>query len=259
MVGLFLKYFVTFNCITGLIAAVSKLLIFSFMAKTISLITTGLQGTLGDITYVKSKRYGKHARTKRGTYKPATLNKKMKESSSRLSFANAPAKLIFDALRHDHKDGSLWSRLLSIYRKQVKDGVAPDIQCLAKLECNHDFKLDVLLSDYKLQTVVDNNMLQVDVQLNHIPVWTKVKYLSGYQVSITALFVDTEKLQLEKVVMHGPVSSMKGDLEPLHFKIPVPAMAKEYLLLMKVEGAENGKLVGLEHVKGMRVVVTAKI
>ncbi len=134
------------------------------MAKTISLITTGLQGTLGDITYVKSKRYGKHARTKRGTYKPATLNKKMKESSSRLSFANAPAKLIFDALRHDHKDGSLWSRLLSIYRKQVKDGVAPDIQCLAKLECNHDFKLDVLLSDYKLQTVVDNNMLQVDVQ-----------------------------------------------------------------------------------------------
>lgn len=229
------------------------------MAKTYSLITTGFQGTLGGVTYVKTRRFGKYARAQRGSIKPATLNDKMKESSDRMVAANVPAKFIFDALKEEHKDGTLWTRLLSIYRKQIKEGLMPDVQCLERLECAIEFPLHHIVSDYKMTSSIVDGMMKVDLQLKYEPSWKKVKYVDGYQVSIIVLFVDMKKLEMDGSMGYGPVTTKGTELKPMHFEFEVPAMAKEYLLLLKVEGAENGKVVKQEHVRGMRVVEVGRV
>jgi len=224
------------------------------MAKATSQITRGLQGTLGELTFVHTRRYGKYARVKRGTIKPAVLNKKMKESSKRMAVANPVAKLFFDSIKHDHRDGSLWTRVLSIYRKQIKEGWDPDVQCLAGLECSTENRLDAVLGNCNLNTSINKNVMRIKLHLDRTPIWQKVKYLDGYQVSIIALFVNMVQLRVEKVVMNGPVVSMKSKPEPMKFEVRVPKRAKEYVLLMKVEGAEQGKLIELGHVRGMKVM-----
>src|SRR5882724_6884777 len=110
------------------------------MAKTVSHITRGIQGTLGDLTFVKSKRYGKHVRSKRGTIKPVSLNNSLEENTAELTSAVLPAKLVFNAIRDEHKDGTLWTRLLNIYRKKLKVGSTPDLLCIKDLECSKEFR-----------------------------------------------------------------------------------------------------------------------
>ena len=91
------------------------------MAKNNSLFSDGFKGTLGGVTFVKSKRYGQHVRSKRGLYTKVKVNDSLKENNEQLSSAVSPAKLIFYAIRDEHKDGTLWNRLLNIYRKKIKD------------------------------------------------------------------------------------------------------------------------------------------
>lgn len=254
-----LKKILSLRSITRSFTVIFNLQPFSFMAKTYSIITTGFQGTLGGVTFVRSRRYGKHARAARGSIKPATLNDRMKESSERMAAANIPAKLIFDALKEDHKDGTLWIRLLSIYRKQVKEGLGPDIQCLAKLECSIESSLHTIVSDYKVSSSIADGLMKVDLQLKHEPSWKKAKYLTGYQASIIALFVDMKKMEMDGSMGSGTITSFGEELKPMHFEFEIPTMAKEYLLLLKVEGAENGKVVKQPHVRGMRVVEVGRV
>jgi hypothetical protein len=107
------------------------------MAKSRSIFK--LSGTLKGITHVSSTAYGDHVRAARGTYTPVTLNESFKESGKALQLSNVFAKLIKDALdpyRANFKDGTLWRRLVSHFRQQLKDnnnGV--DFRSLLGFQC----------------------------------------------------------------------------------------------------------------------------
>lgn len=93
------------------------------MAKVRSIIK--LSGTLSDMTFVDSHAYGAHARAKRGTYTPISLSEGMQKSAEVQKQVNLMAKVIFDAVNGfvpGFKDGKFWSRLLSVLRKQQKEG-----------------------------------------------------------------------------------------------------------------------------------------
>ena len=122
------------------------------MAKITSVVTRGTQGTLQNLTFVNSKRYGDHVRSKRGTIKPAVLNDALIVGKKRLAKANEMAQLVFHAVRDEHKDGTLWSRLLSNFQMQLKEGVAPSVYSLADMECSLEYPLGWLLDneDYSL-------------------------------------------------------------------------------------------------------------
>ena len=79
-----------------------------------------LSGTVGNVVIVNSQKYGEHPRAKRGTHKPALLNHVMQQSSKRLIDCNKQAKVIFDAVRFEHKDGDLWTDIVSIFRAEAK-------------------------------------------------------------------------------------------------------------------------------------------
>src|SRR5690348_16521138 len=138
-----------------------KLLFFIVMAKNNSLFSDGFKGTLGDVTFVKSKRYGQHVRAKRGTFIKATVNDSLKENNVQLTSAVTPAKLIFTAIRDEHKDGTLWNRLLNIYRKKIKENSPPSLSCLNGLECSLEHRLEHLTTDYQFDVRVEDNFLHV--------------------------------------------------------------------------------------------------
>ncbi|WP_315816517.1 hypothetical protein [Paraflavitalea speifideaquila] len=152
-----------------------------------------LQGSILDVTVVRSKRYKPHVRARRGTYTPVTLNQQMEQSSAQLLSSNKPAKLIFDAICNEHKDGGLWTDLLSLFRKQLKEDKGFSLKGLLGLECSRQYSLDkVLRNQFSVAVVAKRKKMQVAIHLDQQPKWDRKNFLDGYQLSVTVLFPDFE-------------------------------------------------------------------
>ncbi len=235
---------------------------FSCMAKTRSIVTHDMTGTLAGMTFVNSKRYKNHARCARGTHKEAVLNEAMEQSSERLASANKPAKVIFDAVRNDHKSGGLWTKLLSIFRKQMKAGLPFDVSALKDLECHEEHKLDKLIgySACQLAVEVADGQLAIAVTMQEHPSWKKKEYINGYQVTITVVYPDFENWSFIKETVYGPVTDLNKDKpEPLQLTVPAPPTTTTYVVFMTVTGCIKGEPAKEEHLKGMRVMDTGRI
>ena len=215
-----------------------------------------LSGTVGNIVIVNSGKYGEHPRAKRGTHKPAVLNNVMQQSSERLIDCNKPAKVIFDAVRYEHKDGDLWTDLVSIFRAQAKTGKPFNPKSLMRLECSRKYSLDKLLSrDYDIDVKLVKNKLQITVSLKIIPHFNKRQtYVNGYQVGIAVVFPDFAEYEYKKATAQGPVTGLKSALQPLEFMVPVPKGDAPWLLFLSITGCDGGEVITMPQVKGMAVV-----
>lgn len=217
-----------------------------------------LSGTVGNITLVNSQKYGEHPRAKRGTHKPALLNKAMQQSSKRLIDCNKQAKVIFDAVRFEHKDGNLWTDILSIFRAEAKTGKPFNPKSLMRLECSRRYSLDKLLSrDYDIDVKLVKNKLLVTVSLKMVPKFNKRQtYVDGYQVGITVVFPDLAECEYKKASAQGPVTGLKSALRPIEFTVPVPKGKAQapWLLFLSVTGCEEGEVIQMPQIKGMAVV-----
>lgn len=215
-----------------------------------------LSGTVGNIVLVNSLKYGEHPRAKRGTHKPATLNKTMQESSERLIACNKPARVIFDAIHREHKDGDLWIDLVSIFRAEAKTGKPFNPKKLKWLECSRRYSLHKLLSrDYTTDVKVVKNKLQVTVSLDTVPRFNKRQtYVDGYQVGVTIVYPDFAEYEYKKASAHGPVTGLKSTLKPLTFTLPMPAANAPWLLFLSITGCDDEAVITMPQVKGMAVV-----
>jgi hypothetical protein len=214
-----------------------------------------IRGTILNTTTVDSKRYGEHARAARGTYTPITLNDELKKSSERLADCNKPAKLIFDAVRDEHKDGGLWPDILSIFRKQIKEGKSFSLEGFDQLECSKDYRLHTLLHGlFRVDVKTSKKKMHVTVSLQQHPIWEKKKYLDGYQLSITVVFPDFEQEQFTKETARSPIIGFKDEIKPLKFSIPVPEFPTPYAIFMGVTGCTGKEIWSSAHLKGMAVV-----
>jgi hypothetical protein len=231
------------------------------MAKNNSDLTHGMQGNLLGLTFVRSRTYDEHVRAPRGTYKEAVLNEAMQQSKERLKKSNALTKLIFDAVRDDHKDGTLWSRMLSAMRKQLKAGLPADVHCFTGIECNKEHQLDKLLYDqhYSIDAVIENNILHIKTHLKQHPKWRKVKYIHCYQPSFTILFPDFDNGHNHKIVVEGPVNLITSNPKPFSTEVTIPSGATRYMLFMTLTGGGKSGIKNEPHLKGMRVVKTGEI
>ena len=222
-----------------------------------------LQGSILDVTVVDSKRYKRHVRARRGTYTPVTLNDKMTQSKERLISCNKPAKLIFNAICTEHKDGGLWTDLLSIFRKQLKADKGFSLQGLLKLECSRLYSLDKVLHDqFSVEVDTKRKKMQVAVHLHQHPEWPKKDYLDGYQLSVTVLFPDFKKDRCKKETVRSSIVSLpvprgprrEDVLQPFHFEVPMPATTAPWILFLGVAGAEDGRVYDVPTTKALAVV-----
>lgn len=215
-------------------------IIFSFqylcMAKNISKLIK-LKGTIHGITLVDSKRYGPHGRAERGTYTPITINETFKESKKLLMHCNKHARIIFNALRDEHRDGELWSTLVSKFFKQAKEGLKPDVKMLAGLECHSTRTLDALTQGrFEVKTVRKGKMLHVTVTLGKHPSCEDVKQVTGYHLYMIALYPNFNKDTLTKEVAQSALIPLDSTLAPVEFELPAPSAKAPYVLLLGIRG-----------------------
>lgn len=72
----------------------------------------------------------------------------MVQSRNNLVQVNEIASLIFSAIRNEHHDGTLWTRLLSVFRNQLREQGYNDMHCLLHLECHAEHTLRNMLLSY---------------------------------------------------------------------------------------------------------------
>ncbi|OQP65810.1 hypothetical protein A3860_14525 [Niastella vici] len=209
---------------------------------------------------VRSKRYGDHERNPRGTFTPAVLNEDMVASKNRLLQVNQTASLIFSSIRDNHNDGSLWTRLLSLLRRQLKEKNFNDVHCLLNLECHAVHTLSNILRTYvfvKVAPIVDNQ-LHISVCIDKAPRW-RTKHLNGFLLSVHVIYPDLALNRIEKEVLKSDVLSIIGYPKDVSFVIPVPAYASAYAVFLRITGCINGEPTNGLQSTGMRCVTSGNI
>lgn len=209
---------------------------------------------------VHSKRYGDHERNPRGTFTPVELNEAMVASKNRLLQVNQTASLIFNSIRDNHNDGSLWTRLLSLLRRQLKENFFNDIHCLRNLECHAVHTLSNILRSYvfvKVAGMVDNQ-LPISVCIDKAPRW-RTKHLNGFLLSIHVIYPDLVHNHIEKAIGKSDVLSIIGYPKDVPFVMPVPAHATVYAVFLRITGCINGEPNNGLQCTGMRCVATGNI
>lgn len=229
------------------------------MAKNISPIFK-FQGTLDQLTFVKSRTYGPHVRTKRGTYTPVKLNKTMRKCKEQLMKCNKQAKAVFDALREEVRDGSLWWRLLRIFFARGKEGLKPDVRMLAGLECDSKHPLERLLgTQYKVNVERKAKALEVIVELEKRPSKPAVQGLSHYRLYVVVLYPSFPKARVQKEVAAGEMLPFETTAEPLSLTVGAPSATAPYVLLLGIMGYERVQKEYYEVIscRGLAVVQTS--
>ncbi|HEY3402156.1 MAG TPA: hypothetical protein VGK59_02150 [Ohtaekwangia sp.] len=225
------------------------------MAKSKSFLE--IQGTHLGTTHVKSNVYGDYVRAPRGTYKPAVVNEAFQKSTSRLRDANVAAKIIKDALepfREGFKGGLFWQRLLSQFRKQLREHGTIDFSKCEEIEVNEHYPMSrFLYVDPKLTFDEATRTMNVYLGYGHHPKPKGMNYLEGYRVGVIGIFPDLEKKHAETMVVYSPVMDMKSEYAPFSLVLPVPVDATSYLICVKVEGTERGEICKNAINKGMKI------
>jgi hypothetical protein len=225
------------------------------MARNISTVFK-FKGTLGNVTYVDSPTYGPHTRMERGTYTPITLNKTIKLCKEKLMTCNKQAKGIFDALKDEQRDGSLWWRLLSVFFKQAKAGLKPQV---GRLECDAKPPLNALLG-VRYQVVVERGAKTLDItlMLDQTPKKNDVKNMTHYRLQVVVLYPSFSKGRVRKEIAAGPMTLFSADPAPVKLEVPAPSASAPYIVLLGITGGTYVKRhYEVASYRGLKVVKTS--
>lgn len=209
---------------------------------------------------VHSKRYGEHERNPRGTFKPAVLNDAMVQSKNNLVQVNGIASLIFSAIRNEHSDGTLWPRLLSILRNQLREENYSDVHSLLHLELHAEHTLRNILRSYyniKISGIV-KRQLHISLNLEKPPRW-KTRNMYHFQASMHVIYPDFERKRIQKEVVVSDIYSLYKYPSEIPFAVPVPAGAKSFAVFLKVTGCVDGVPQNGRQSTGIRCVKTGVI
>lgn len=229
------------------------------MAKPISTIFK-FKGTFDDVTHVNSKRYGPHTRRRKGTVTPFVMTDALQESKDRLQSCNQQAKLIFGALRDEHHDGGLWSRILSLFFKELKAGRKLSVGCLQDFECNLQHKLEEIISgDFNISVKREQKKLHMGVGLSKHPKVTGKTPRTGYHLRLVVIYPDFVKGKCRKEVAMSALTSYTSALQTHELEVPMPSAKAPFVILMGICPSVQGK--GIMTFKSdavMKVVLTSE-
>lgn len=221
----------------------------------------GLRGTLNGETHVQSKRYGEHVRAPRGTYKKAKMNKKCVAVRKQVHKSNRPAQQIHGTLRPysvNFKDGGFWARLVSVFHEYYNTHRKFDFKVIENMEVHEDYRLEQYLN-LRVSVSGEASRLQVTLTYGCHPVFERAHYINGYCFTVIAIYPDLRKKAALVESMLSPVISMKGEETEQSFALPLPKTAKEFVVCVKLEGTEDGRVVPGYPTKGMRIVKVGKV
>lgn len=208
---------------------------------------------------VNSAAYGKHKRSKRGTIKPAVLNDDLKASSEHLTRANVYAKLVKDALdpfRDKFQDGTMWSRLVKLFKKQIRDNGIVDFTALAEFQCHQKFALTSILNR-EISAAVENDVLRVEAT-THADVKARWEKADRYrQILFVCVYDGKRKVHVESDTVFLPLSKSKTNKQELSF--PVPKGSVTAWIGIRCDFWHDGSAAGGNSRKGMEIVTVVDL
>lgn len=227
------------------------------MAKSNSILN--LQGTLGGITHVDSRRYRPHIRKARST---SGVNEVFKQNQQQITDANKPARLIknvVDEYRQDFKGGMLWQWLVKYFKAQVKEEQLPDVTGLVGMEVHDDHHLKRFLTG-RLEWSLEANEEVLHFKINHMdrPDF-KRKYPDAYSVSAIAIFPDFEGETADHSMITCEAIPLEEDLKDADYIFPIPAGTEQYLVILKLQAYTQNEICAGHSTKGMRIVAAGRI
>jgi hypothetical protein len=231
------------------------------MAKSQSIIK--LQGTLGELTYVQSRAYGDHVRAKRGTYKPAKVNASLKKEGKMVLMANVPAKIFKDAIdpyRGGISGGTLWPRLVSLFRKQLKTDGKFDFSKVKRFEIEEPHPLARFINaQCTARLNKKTSKLALEIVYDRHPKFTSVKDIDGYMLTVIGIFPDLKKKTAQTFAQASKVFKLTGSLTSLLVKLNVPPKVKDYMVCLKLEGCINGIPANMRTATALGVIDAGRI
>jgi len=217
------------------------------MAKLNSLFK--YDGTFQGVTVVRSRAYGHHIRKARTKF---TLSEEMKQSTDFMKEANVYAKAFKDAIdpyRRDFRDGFLWQRLVSLFKKQLKEKGLADFKVLDGVELNKFYPLSRIVFT-NAQVSQSEGVLRVLATSTYKQDPTKGR-ADGYQQTLIILFVDNT-LQMQSFSESVQISLAAGHCEQ-EVTWTIPDNATTAILVTKCNFSLNNKPMSLLKGMGMRV------
>jgi hypothetical protein len=207
-------------------------------------------GTFQDVTSVNSRAYGAHIRKARKTFK---LNDEMKLSSGVIQKANVYAKTFKDAIdpyRRDFRDGQLWQRLVSIFKKQLQKKGAADFSVLEGQDLNKIHPLGSILT--ASATVTQNeNILDIHVTSRYTRNRFKDR-ADGYQQTLIVIFIDRE-LQTHSLSESASIS-FEADPGEQDMRCELPEGATTAIVALKCNFSFEGQPLDLQKGMGMKIL-----
>ena len=208
----------------------------------------------GEPIIVISKAYGKHERAPRFTYTPRTVSPSLKKFSDLNGRVNGIAKAINDAFkpfRQEIKDGTMWSRLVGILKKNLNADPELDLRFLPNFEfrAKHRFSRFYHAS---LSSKVDDSKLIVEIHSASADTVNKYK-ASHYEQTLVIVFIDKEMATLTKThsgilpVVRNELSKKRGELQKYHFDahkdaahFDIPLGTTNILIAVKCKPLKDG-------------------
>jgi hypothetical protein len=212
-------------------------------------------GTFQGVTSVDSRAYGKHIRKARTKF---TLGQKMKESSAAMKQANVYAKVFQDAIdpyRRDFRDGMLWQRLVSIFKRQLLKEGKVDFSPLEDHDLNKTHSLSWIISA-KVSAVQADRTLHVDIISSHARDTTNGR-ADGYQQTLIGHFVDNA-LQV-KTFSESAFISFNANPGEQQVSFTIPEGSTTAILVLKCNFSSGSKPLELQKGMGMRVMKVVEI
>ncbi len=228
-------------------------------------------GTFNEVTQVRSKLYGKHIRSRRGSKKPALINAAFQKSVELNKLANPVAKAIKDALapfREGFHDGSMWGRLVGLFKKHFRQYPNLDLSILQGFEVYREVGLS---ANYNLQTevnIVSGAEQTIRIRLLSSAMLKLEKYtVSNYRQTLIAVFLDAElrtttqsesvMFPLAKKMTYDELLKEENWIPVGHEQIvhwPIPSGAKTVLIVVTFEPYRDGKSISRMKIKGISPV-----
>ncbi|CAN5399989.1 hypothetical protein BH09BAC3_BH09BAC3_03870 [soil metagenome] len=226
------------------------------------------QGHVNDVVEVASRAYGKHYRKPRGSQTPISINDAFQKSIELNNLANPVAKAIKDALdpfRKDFKDGTMWSRLVGILKKQLLKNPELDLSFLEKFQINKHSRIQ---NNYVVEVSVNvvnepQPTARIELvssgfnQIDHYKATSYEQTLIG--IFLTADFKTTTCVQKMMLPAKAEMQYLKdptsGEMvRQKHIATwPVPDGTKHILIAAKFEPYKGKNTINLTKLRALRV------
>jgi len=164
-----------------------NLRIFFLMAKNTGIFR--FSGTLGGLVFSNGSN-GQIVRVKRGTYKPAAINKVLSANAGRSAYINGVASPLYRllcAIATINRDGSAWARILSRLKSCASDEPLVLLERLRDLDMHERYPLSRCWMAPKATVSSSAKRLLVQMGNTMAPRFNRVS-CNQYRYQLSALF-----------------------------------------------------------------------